>query len=127
MELVLDFLAWAEEPLRALAAHALAVAAGGGADRADLVHALMPLHALARGPDAARGRRISRATRDAAWAAYRDLLGAGWCRAVGAPSGGALRQALDGLAGPGGPLARDTRRAIFKLRPQYAMAFAWGR
>ena len=123
VELVLDFLRWAEPSLQALAAHALAVG-DGGADRAELVHALAPLYDLARCPLPARGKPPSRGAQEAARAAYRELLDAGWCRARRAPSGGALRRVLDGLAEAEGPLLRDTRAAIFKLRPRFALAFA---
>jgi len=91
-------------------------------DIVDLIIALQPLMRIVMREPLDGGYRPREEAAQAARKLLVDLLTSGLTHAVGLPKGTQVRQVLEGLAVPGGPLARKDHTTIFCLSPDYAYA-----
>lgn len=88
----------------------------------DLIIALMPLLRVAMREPADGGYRPREDAASIAKRVLCDLLTSGITHAVGVLKGTRVRQILEDLAAPGGPLTRKDRSTIFCLSAEYAYA-----
>ncbi len=91
-------------------------------DIVDLIIALQPLMRIVTREPADGGYRPREEAAQAARKLLVDLLTSGLTHAVRLPKGTQVRQVLEGLAVPGGPLTRKDHTTVFCLSPDYAYA-----
>ncbi len=88
----------------------------------DLIVALLPLFRIAVRDPTEGGYRPRAEAGAIARRVLIDLLTSGIAHAVGVPKGTQVRQVLEELAAPGGPLVRGNQTTIFCLSSDYAYA-----
>lgn len=89
---------------------------------ADLHHALQPLFAVSRRERAGSGYTPNAAAAAAADRFYNALISDGIVSAIGHRKGTKVRDILESLTGPHGPLCRGGANGIYCLKPEYGRA-----
>jgi hypothetical protein len=122
VQLAIDFYNRAGELCCEALDHVRQVANSGGRTLHDLLVALDPLKAIGDRDRVGNGYRPSERSAAEARRILNGLLTEGIAYATGLRKGTKVRDTLEELAVPGGPLVRGASQGIFCLAPEYGMA-----